>query len=385
MDVIFVGSRGIPAKYGGNETFVEEVSKRLLKSGLKIGVVCEDRRFFMDEYNGITRIHTFSFQGKGLTIPFVNDIISTIYLLVKHNNETNIFYYVTPDGSLSGVIARAFGKKVIVNTDGVEWKRLLKRMHYAPFYMVPIYLATMVAMYFAEYLACKISHITIADSKAIKEHLKRHSPKNVVFIAYGARGMLPDDMPCGKQEEILRDFGVVAGQYYLTVGRVVPENNMHYEISGFYKAHSRKMLLIIGDFDNKSGYVKYLHELKETGENVLFHNPVYDQEVLGVLRKHCFGYIHAYEVGGTNPSLLEQMLYEKPILAYDVPFNREVLQEGGIYFSDACDLAVKMGVLENDEFDVELLKTKQRLRLAEQYNWEMVAQDYKNLFRGIND
>ena len=155
MDIVFIGSRGVPAKYGGNETFVDEVSKRLVNDGLRIGVICEGHKFSKDSFNGITRIHTYSLQSTRLTIPFFNDIISTIYLLCKYNKETNIFYYVTPDGSIAGMIARMFRKKVIINTDGVEWKRLLKRKKYVPFYQVPIYLITMAIMYLADYLHVK--------------------------------------------------------------------------------------------------------------------------------------------------------------------------------------------------------------------------------------
>jgi glycosyltransferase involved in cell wall biosynthesis len=380
MDIIFIGSRGIPARYGGNETFIEEVSKRLLKSGFKIGVVCEGRKFFTDEFNGITRFHAFSFQGKGLTIPFINDIISTLHLVISHNKEGKIYYYVTPDGSLAGTFARLFGKKVVINTDGVEWKRLLRRMQFVPFYLVPLYLMTMAVMYFAEFLACKISHVTIADSMAIKEHLERHSPKNVKYIAYGSRGGLPGDIPQGTEEQLLRDFGISSGEYYLTVGRVVPENNMHQEVSGFCESRSKKKLLIIGDFDNGSSYVKFLCNLKGANQDVIFHDPVYDQNILGVLRRHCFGYIHAYEVGGTNPSLLEQMLFGRPILAYDVPFNREVLQDGGIFFDSASQLREIVRMLENGEFDKRLLSVQQRMRLQESYEWEAVAREYNNLF-----
>ncbi|HII60982.1 TPA: glycosyltransferase family 1 protein, partial [Pyrococcus horikoshii] len=98
------------------------------------------------------------------------------------------------------------------------------------------------------------------------------------------------------------------------------------------------------------------------------------------LRKNCFAYIHAYEVGGTNPSLLEQMLFKRPVLAYDVPFNKEVLQEGGIYFKDAEDLANKIEMLERGEFDLRLIKKTQIKRIKRQYNWEKVAREYEKLF-----
>ncbi|NJD98905.1 glycosyltransferase family 1 protein [Thermococcus sp. LS1] len=382
MRIAFIGSRGIPAKYGGNETFVEEISKRLMEKGFQIYVTSESNRFFEDGYNGIIRVHVPSIQGKSVTIPSVNDVIATTYLLLRHSKDIDVVYYVAPDGALSAIIAKLFKKKVVINPDGIEWKRLIKRSHYIPFYMIPLYLTTMVYMYLMEYLSCKLPEITIADSGGIKDHLERtHKVENVVYIAYGARELLPPKFSKKEEMEILDKFGLKPREYYLTVARIVAENNIHLEIEGFKKANSTKKLVIVGNFNKKDPYTKYLFKLKEDDENIILLNPIYDKEVLGVLRKNCFAYIHAYEVGGTNPSLLEQMLFKRPILAYDVPFNKEVLQEGGIYFKDAEDLANKMEMLERGGFDLRLIKKTQIRRIKRQYNWEKVAKEYERLFK----
>ncbi|WP_461863530.1 DUF1972 domain-containing protein, partial [Thermococcus sp.] len=378
MRIAFIGSRGIPGKYGGNETFVEEISKRLMKRGFQIYVTSESNRFFEDEYNGIIRVHVPSIQGKSVTIPSVNDVVATTYLLLKHSKDIDIVYYVAPDGALSAIISRLFRKKVIINPDGIEWKRLIKRSYFIPFYLVPLYITTMVYMYLMEYLSCKLPEITVADSIGIKDHLeKTHEVKNVVYIAYGARELLPPRFSKKEEIEILNKFELKPREYYLTVARIVAENNIHLEIEGFKKANSTKKLVIVGNFNKKDPYTKYLFKLRENNENIILLNPIYDKEVLGVLRKNCFAYIHAYEVGGTNPSLLEQMLFKRPILAYDVPFNKEVLQEGGIYFKDAEDLAGKIGMLERGEFDLKLIKKTQVKRIKRQYNWEKVAREYE--------
>ena len=169
----------------------------------------------------------------------------------------------------------------------------------------------------------------------------------------------------------------------MTVARIVAENNIHMEIEGFKRAESKKKLVIVGNFNKRDPYTRHLLKLKSDNDNIIFLDPIYDREVLGVLRKNCFAYIHAYEVGGTNPSLLEQMLFKRPILAYDVPFNKEVLQEGGIYFKDAKDLANKMGMLERGEFDLRLIKKTQIKRIKRQYNWEKVAREYERVFRSL--
>ncbi len=384
MHIAFVGSRGIPAKYGGTETFVEEVSKRLIKKGFRIYVTCESDEFFEDEYNGISRVHVPSIQGKSVTIPSINDVVATTYFLLKHSKDVDVIYYVAPDGALAAILAKLAKKKILINPDGIEWKRLIKRSYFIPFHMFPIYLATMIYMYLMEYLSCKLPDVVVADSIGIKEHLKRgHNPKRVVYIAYGARELVSLDISKDKELRILKKFGLSPKGYYLTVARIVAENNIHMEIEGFKKAKSKKKLVIVGNFNEKDPYTKHLFKLKGNNENIIFLNPIYDKEVLGVLRKNCFAYIHAYEVGGTNPSLLEQMLFKRPILAYDVPFNREVLQEGGIYFKDAEDLANKMGMLEREGFDLKLIKKTQVKRIKRQYNWGKVAREYERVFRAL--
>ena len=384
MRIAFIGARGIPARYGGNETFVEEISKKLIERGFQVYVTTESNKFFEDVYNGIIRIHVPSIEGKSVTIPSVNDLVATIYILLKHSNDTDVVYYVAPDGALSAIIAKLFKKKIVINPDGIEWKRLIKRSHYAPFYMLPLYYIIMIYMYLMEYLSCKLPEITVADSIGIKEHLERtHKARNVVYIPYGARELLPSKISKKEEMKILDRFGLESNEYYLTVARIVAENNIHLEIEGFKKANSTKKLVIVGNFNRKDLYTKYLLKLKRDDENITLMNPIYEKEVLGVLRKNCFAYIHAYEVGGTNPSLLEQMIFKRPILAYDVPFNREVLQEGGIYFKDAEDLARKMMMLERGEFDLKLIKKTQIKRIKRQYNWEKVAEQYERLFKVI--
>ena len=384
MRVALIGSRGIPGKYGGTETFVEELSKRLVRDGFRVYVTCESNKFSENEYAGISLTHIPSFQGKSITIPSINDVIATVYFLSKYSNDVDVLYYVSPDGALAAVIGRLAKKKIIINPDGIEWRRLIKRSRFVPFHFFPVYLVTMIYMYLMEYLSCKLPDVVVADSMGIKEHLmKRHKPRRVVYIAYGARELLPSKLSQREELEILGRFGLEPNEYYLTVARIVAENNIHLEIEGFKRADSSKKLVIVGNFNEKDPYSRHLFRLAESNENIILLDPIYDKEVLGVLRKNCFAYIHAYEVGGTNPSLLEQMLFKRPILAYDVPFNREVLQEGGIYFKDAEDLANKMGMLEREGFDLRLIKKTQVKRIKRQYNWEKVAREYERVFKAL--
>lgn len=381
--IAFLGSRGIPANYGGAEVFVEEISRRLTQTGFEVYVSCESRWFHTDIYHGITRLHAPSIEGKTFTIPTVNEIIATFYLFLKYR-KIDAVYFTASHAAPATILPKLLGKKVIVNTDGLEWKRPLIRRKYlsagwrliSPF--ASWYLKT------SERLAVKLSDVIIADSMAIKAYLEeRYGAGNVVFIPYGARETADADSPDGREDEFLEGLGLRREEYYLTVARVVTENNIHQEINSFQMSPSGKKFVIVGNFDRRDRYTQYLHKLRDNNPQIQFLNPIYDKEALGILRKNCYAYVHAYEVGGTNPSLLEQMFFGKPILAYDVPFHREVLRDGGIYYKDEKDLARHIGMLENGEIDLSKVKRCQAGRIAEEYNWDEVARKYGSLFRKL--
>jgi glycosyltransferase involved in cell wall biosynthesis len=145
-------------------------------------------------------------------------------------------------------------------------------------------------------------------------------------------------------------------------------------------SHSKKKLAIVGNFNTKDRYNQYLTKLRGNDPRIILLDPIYDREVLGTIRKNCYAYIHAYEVGGTNPSILEQMLFGKPIIVYDVSFHREVLKDGGLYFKDEDDLVRCIERLENGEVDSLKIAELQSRRIKEEYNWDNVAEKYRSQF-----
>ena len=383
LKIALIGSRGIPAKYGGNESITEELAQRLTKKGWKVYVTCESKKFHIDDYNGIIRVHTPSFEGKTITIPSLNDIIATYYLLLKYP-DIKILCYTSFDVFLGAIIPKLLGKKIIMNTDGIEWKRPIIRRKYLSKGWKLVSILGSWYLKWMEKMAPRLSNIVIADAKAIKTYLEEsYKAKNVIFIPYGARELIDSNIPLEKEYKVLNEFGLSLEDYYLTVARIVAENNIHQEIEGFKKSGSNKKLFIVGNFIEKDGYTKYLTGLRNNNSKILFSNPIYDKETLGILRKNCYAYIHAYELGGTNPSLLEQMFFKKPILAYDVPFHREILQKGGIYFMDESHLAECIKDLEQGRFDLATISEWQAKRLDEEYNWDNVAEKYSSLFKDL--
>jgi glycosyltransferase involved in cell wall biosynthesis len=382
LRIAFVGSRGIPVTYGGFESHIEEVSQRLINMGFQIYVTCESKRFREDTYNGIIRVHSPAIQGKTITVPTLNDFLAIFHLLIRYPDIDLI--QCPPDVIPAVAILRLFGKKIVASTGGIEWKRpLIRRKYFSPGWKL---VSTPGSWYlkFVEWLAVKLSHVVIADSQAIEDYLeKTYQAKNVVFISYGARELLNSNISPEKENEVLSRFGLSCGEYYLTVARIVAENNIDKEIIGFQKSRSGKKLAIVGNFNEKDGYMKHLLRVRNNDATTIFLDPIYDKETLGILRKDCFAYIHAYELGGTNPTLLEQMLFRKPILAYDVPFHREILQDGGIYFKNDDELAECIKKLEAGEFDVQKMGEWQSKRINEEYNWNNVAEKYATLFRQL--
>jgi glycosyltransferase involved in cell wall biosynthesis len=372
--IALIGSRGIPPRYGGAETFAYELSKRL-KEVFDVYVTCETDHFGLDELERIKRAHIWAKHTPTTTVPVIYDVIATLYLL-KRAKDLRVLYYVAPDGALASVLAKLAGRKAVVNTDGIEWKRLLVRMKFVPWHLKPLYLLTAMAMFVSEFLACKVPDVTIADSIAIKKYLERRwRPKRVEYVAYGVRELPKVDE--SKRLEILKKLGLKRNRYYLTIGRIVAENNIHLEVEAFKRARTESKLVIVGPVDPRDPYIKYLFKLRGGDERVVFTGGIYDGEVVYALRSECRAYVHPYTVGGTNPSLLEQLQFDKPIVAYDVPFHREILRDKGIYFKTREELAEIFQGLEKSGLRVKGYES------ARLFTWSHIAERYAKMFSSL--
>ena len=301
-------------------------------------------------------------------------------------SKYEMIYYMNPDAMPGAAIAKLFRKKVAFNTGGIEWLRpIIRRKYFSPGWKA---ISIIVTSYIKcmECLATRLSDVVVADSRAIKEHLeKRYKAKNVVFIPYGARMLIDSNIPPEREAEVLNDFGLSKGEYYLAVGRIVAENNIHMAIEAFKKSKSIRKLVIVGNFNCKDGYNKYLMGLRNEDSRIVFLESIYDKEILGIIRKNCCAYIHGYLAGGTTPSLLEQMLIPKPIMAYDVSFSKEVLQDGGIYFLNEDDLSKVIAKIENGDVNTQNIIKSLTARIEEEYNWESVTQKYNALLKRFAD
>jgi len=374
--IAIIGSRGIPPKYGGTETFVYELSKRI-KAYFDVYVTCETNKFYIDEFDGIKRVHIPSLHISTLTIPSIHDIIATLYLL-KVAKDIRLYYYVAPDGALAALIAKLARRKVVINTDGVEWRRLLIRAKYVSRFSRILYYIIALYMLFMEFLSTKIADVIIADALGIKHHLKYYwntDANKIHYIPYGTYDDKFSEKDDAIQKKIiLEKLGLKPYEYYLIIGRIIPENGFHTAIRAFNNANSNKLLIIVGPYFTNDPYFRYLNQLIGKRDNIRIIGAIYNRKIIITLRKYCFAYIHPYEVGGTNPSLVEQMKFGRPIIARDIIFHREILSCRGIYFKDENELVKIMMKLEASPTIIVNDKVPQR------YLWENIAKKYINVF-----
>ena len=372
--IAIIGSRGIPAKYGGFETAVEAVAPKLAEMGWNVVVSCEGPR---DQgkpavYKGVT---LFYFPVR----PFfrvVYEVLYDVYSLVKSGLMCNCVYMLGYGAGLFFFVSRILRKKLIVNVDGLEWKR----EKFNKFERAILLASEKAAVTFAD--------VIVADSKEIKKYIEGRYKKKAVYITNGVNAPQLekwDEQKLASHALLKESTGLSPDSYWLAVARLEPENNIHIIVESFLKSDSRKKLVIIGNFSSKKYQRRVLEILEDRniGERVILTGAVYDASLLNMLRQHCFACIHGHSVGGTNPALLEAMSMKNLIIAHDNEFNREVGGQTMLYFKDASELAAKIGEIEHKPESFVALKEAACSRVLSNYSWEDIVKEYDKLFQGL--
>jgi len=269
---------------------------------------------------------------------------------------------------------RRWGFKMLVNPDGLEWKR----RKWSP--LVRLY-----------WRCCEKSMVeaadgVVCDSRAIQNYVQRVYPSRksqTAFIAYGAE--FPKEGAFRTAGAWLRKNALRPGGFYLVVGRFEPENNFDLMVREYLRARTSLPLVFICNLQ-KNYFYRQLSKISGFEENprIRWMGPVYDQTLLSGIRRAAFAYIHGHEVGGTNPSLLEAMAATPLILALDVEFNRETLGRTGHFFSKTPgSLAHLMEDAENltDRAYGDIAR-RSRARVRKEYSWGKISAQYEKLFLG---
>jgi len=361
-DFAILGTRGIPARYGGFETFAEELGSRLVAGGVNVTVFCEATSTNRPKtYRGMSLTYVWSPKLGPLST-----IVFDILCLIRARKDFEIVYMLGYSASFFCFFPRIFGSTVWINMDGVEWQR----SKWSWVGRTYIRLAAQFAMWSANRI--------IADAVAIAHVLKgtfRRVPQCTV-IAYGAS--IPTQ--ANGIDQVLTKWSLKRYQYYLVVCRLEPENHVREIISGYVNSKSSHELVIVGDHTRVAEYVKNLVR-SNASNRVRFLGTIYDQPQLQIVREHAFAYFHGHSVGGTNPSLLEAMACGNAIVAHDNPFNREVAGDAALFFRDAKAIPEYCKSLESDESQRLTLGQLALARVVQHYSWERITAQYLELIR----
>jgi glycosyltransferase involved in cell wall biosynthesis len=363
MRIALVGTRGVPARYGGFETCVEEVGARLADRGHDVLVYTRrsgdpaDRR---SNYRGMRLSHLPAVRHKALET-LSHTALSVAHLVTQRVDAAIVF---NAANALFLPLLRIRRIPVATHVDGLEWKRAKWGGAGRRYYRV------------AEAMAVRWSDNLIADAVGIQDYYREEFNAGSDYIAYGAP--LLDDIGHHK----LSDLNVEPGGYHLVVARFEPENHVDVAVDGYVRANAKRPLLVVGSAPYGAEHTARIQQLAAGNENVRFLGAVWDQEQLDQLYAGAYTYLHGHSVGGTNPSLLRAMGAGAPTIAFDVRFNREVLGEPGRYFADALALAKLITEAESDPDGTAERGLATRAG-ASRYDWDDVADKYELLCQGL--
>ena len=352
--VAVIGIVGVPASYGGFETLVENLISKNASNNVEYLVYCSGKSYKerLVSYKG-AHLDYISLKANGF-----QSTLYDIYSMIKTTNKYDVALVLGVSGCIFLPFFRFwFKKKLIVNIDGLEHQRE-KWGKFAKWFLRK-----------SEAMAVRYADVIISDNKGIQDYVTETYHKDSVLIAYGG-DHVERAVSEERTTEILKQYGVEKGNYAISVCRIEPENNCHMILEAFSKTD--KKLIYIGNWE-RSEYGMALKEKYSEYPNINIHAPEYDLDTLYVLRSNAREYIHGHSAGGTNPSLVEAMFFGKPILAYDVVYNRATTYEKAYYFKDANEL---LALLNQADLEGKTMKEIAK----KQYTWKKIASQYEELY-----
>ena len=361
LKIAILGTRGIPANYGGFETCADEVGRGLAARGHAVTVYCRTGNAAGDpaDYGGVRLRYTGHIEHKALGT-LTHTLTATLDALRR---DFDVLLYFNAANAVPAMLAKVSrSAPIVLNVDGLDWKRrkwgpLGRTYHHV-----------------AEWLSTKIADRVVSDSRAIQAHYHRRWKTPSTFVPYGAHIEDPE------RPEILKEYGLEPDSYFFTASRLEPENNADITVRAFEQVVTDKRLVIAGGANYRSAFVRRLRATED--RRVVFLGPVYAPGHIRELHCGAFAYVHGNEVGGTNPALLKAMGYGNCVLALDVPYNAEVVADAALlYRKDPADLAAKMRLVLSDRALVPRLRQRARERVRRAYRWDQVIEGYEGVLR----
>lgn len=365
MKIAIMGTRGIPARYGGFETFAEELSARLAERGHDVTVYCRARYAGREgnNYRGVRRVILPAIPHKYL------ETVSHGFLSVLHGAvcRYDVILMCNAINALLTLVSRGVSEKVVINVDGIERQRRKWNILGQEAYRI------------SERLAVLCAHVVVADAQIISEYYRRQYNVGTVVIPYGA------PLIAVRPGATLKKWGLTPDGYLLYVSRLEPENHAHTVIAAYKRLAPSAPLVIVGDAPYSKEYIARLHAAAGArSEGIIFTGALYG-EPFEELMSNPLLYVQATEVGGTHPALLQAMGAANIIIANDTPEHREVLRDSGLYYrrNDVEDLAARMQEVMRQPGLFRPLREIAREIIATHYTWAGVTDRYEALFRQL--
>ncbi len=366
LRIALLGTRGIPANYGGFETFAEELSVRLAARGHRVTVY--GRTHHVDpaldgrDYRGV-RLRVLPTIRSKYFDTVVHAWLSSLDCL---RGDYDVVLMCNAANSLACMVPRAFGKKVALNVDGIErrrrkWNRLGKA-----YYRL------------GEWCAVQIADAVVADAEVVAAYYRERYAATPVVIPYGG------DPTAAASPRILERWQLAPGSYVLYVSRLEPENNADVVIRAFHGLDTDARLVIVGDAPYADAYKHHLRELAAPDPRIVFTGYQFGADY-HALQQHACCYVQATEVGGTHPALVEAMGAGHCVIANATPENLEVVGDAGLSYrlNDSDHLRAQLQSVLSDPVLAANYGKRAAARVAEFYNWDVVTDRYEHLFRSL--
>jgi len=359
MRIAILGTRGIPASYGGFETFAEHLATRLVARGHQVTVYC--RAHYVSprqlEYHGV-RLQVLPTIRHKYFDTVIHTFLSAVHAIPKRFDAALI---CNAANAPFAPILRLTGTPVAINVDGLEHRRKkwggLGRGYYR----------------FAEYLSTMLPNEMVTDAQVIQNYYLARYNATSTMIAYGSEVERRPD------RATVRKWRVDPNRYVLYVSRLEPENNAHLVIESFKRVRTAYRLLVVGDAPYAEHYISDLKARAKGDKRIIFTGFVFGQDYRA-LQQNAYCYVHATEVGGTHPALVEAMGYGNCVLTLATPENIEVVGDAGIPYVDEFDLTEKLQRVLRDGSLVHAYRNRAQLRVKTHYDWEHVVDQYEQLF-----
>lgn len=355
--IAIIGTVGVPAKYGGYETLVENLLDYKQSDEISYQIYCSSKSYSQKQkYYKDARLVYIPLKANGMQSVFY-DSLSLIHAVFT----CDLILSLGTVSSFIMPIVRLFSKKrIIVNLDGLDNQR--EKFNSFSQRMIGK----------ARRLAAKYADVCISDNQGIKDYALQVYHRESELIEYGGdnAGIVRND------RKLLEKYGLSRGTYCFKVARIEPENNIELILRAFSKMRNEK-LVIVGNFSH-SEFSRRMKEEYSVYENILMLNPIYEKEEINLLRSNCRVYIHGHSAGGTNPSLVEAMYLQLPIIAYGVVYNRETTENKAFYFNDEETLIQVLSSVTSEQLSA--VSHEMYDIACRRYLWKIICSKYENLF-----